>query len=76
MSSASKEKVALVTGASSGIGKSIVQQLLQDGWIVYGAARRVEKIADIAAAGAKILSLDITDEASMTAATALYRGAN
>ncbi|MBO1352317.1 MAG: SDR family NAD(P)-dependent oxidoreductase [Hormoscilla sp. GUM202] len=68
MSSDSKEKVALVTGASSGIGKSIVQQLLQDGWIVYGAARRVEKMADIAAAGAKILSLDITDEASMTAA--------
>jgi len=68
MSSASKEKVALVTGASSGIGKSIVQQLLQDGWIVYGAARRVEKMADIAAAGAKVLPLDVTDEASMTAA--------
>lgn len=68
MSSASKEKVALVTGASSGIGKSIAQQLLKDGWIVYGAARRVEKMADLAAAGAKILPLDVTDEASMTSA--------
>ncbi len=65
MSSTAQAKVALVTGASSGIGKAIVQQLLRDGWIVYGAARRVEKMADIAAVGAKVLSLDVTDETSM-----------
>ena len=68
MSSTATGKVALVTGASSGIGKSIVYQLLKDGWQVYGAARRVEKMADIAAEGAKVLPLDVTDEASMTAA--------
>ena len=68
MANSMQKKVALVTGASAGIGKSIVQQLLKDGWIVYGAARRVEKMADIQAAGAKILSLDVTSEDSMQAA--------
>jgi NAD(P)-dependent dehydrogenase (short-subunit alcohol dehydrogenase family) len=63
-----KKKVALVTGASAGIGKSIVRRLLADGWTVYGGARRVEQMADLATQGAKVLSLDVTDEASMKAA--------
>jgi len=42
----SSKRVALVPGASAGIGKSIVRQLLRDGWVVYGAARRVEKMQD------------------------------
>lgn len=65
---ASLNKVALVTGASAGIGKAIVSRLLQDGWTVYGAARRTDQMADIAAAGAKIVALDVTDEQSMNAA--------
>lgn len=60
-------KVALVTGASAGIGKSIVRRLIGEGWTVYGAARRVEQMADIQSEGAKILSMDVTDEASMVA---------
>jgi len=59
------KKVALVTGASAGIGKAIVRKLLADGWIVYGAARRTDKMDDIVKEGAKALSLDVTDEASM-----------
>lgn len=62
------QKVALVTGASAGIGKSIVQRLLKEGWTVYGGARRVDSMADIQAQGAHVLSLDVTDEASMQAA--------
>jgi short-subunit dehydrogenase len=60
-----KNNVALVTGASSGIGKSTVLQLLKDGYIVYGAARRMEKMSDLKTAGAHILSMDVTDDASM-----------
>ena len=35
---------ALVWGASGGIGRAIVEQLLSQGWTVYGAARQVDKI--------------------------------
>jgi NADP-dependent 3-hydroxy acid dehydrogenase YdfG len=39
-------RVALVTGGSAGIGKAIVRRLLADGWRVYGAARRIEKMTE------------------------------
>ncbi len=60
-------RVALVTGASAGIGKSIVRRLIGEGWTVYGAARRVDQMADIQSEGAKILSMDVTDDSSMVA---------
>ena len=59
------QKIALVTGASSGIGKTTVFHLLTLGYIVYGAARRVEGMKDIETAGAHIISLDITKEDSI-----------
>lgn len=60
--------VVLLTGASSGIGYDVAPLLVRYGYIVYGAARRVEKIEELASEGVKALSLDVTDEASMEAA--------
>jgi short-subunit dehydrogenase len=63
-----EKNVVLVTGASSGIGKSTVHELLKEGFIVYGAARRVEKMAELEKAGAKIISLDLTEDDSIVGA--------
>lgn len=58
-------KVVLITGASAGMGKETVKLLLQRGYTVYGAARRVENMKDIASLGARVLQMDVTDEDSM-----------
>ncbi len=62
-------KVCLVTGASSGIGHAAALELLQAGYTVYGAARRVERMEDLRAAGGHILALDIGDEADVERVT-------
>ena len=58
-------KTALVTGASSGIGKSTVELLLSAGAAVYAAARRIEKMNDLEKMGAHVVEMDVTDEASL-----------
>jgi NAD(P)-dependent dehydrogenase (short-subunit alcohol dehydrogenase family) len=58
----------LITGCSSGIGRATALLLAERGWRVYAAARRLEAIADLEAAGCRLLPLDVTDEASMSAA--------
>ena len=60
-----RTQVALVTGASSGIGKAIASQLIEDGLIVYAVARRVEKMQDLEKRGAIALRMDITVEADI-----------
>jgi NADP-dependent 3-hydroxy acid dehydrogenase YdfG len=61
-------KTALVTGASSGIGEETAKGLLAAGFTVFAGARRVERMQPLAAAGARLLALDVTDDASMIAA--------
>jgi len=62
------KQVALVTGASSGIGEAIARRLLAGGWTVYAGARRVDRMSALAREGARLLALDVTDDASMVAA--------
>lgn len=56
------QKVILVTGASSGMGKLSAQDLIKAGHIVYCVARNVEKMQDLAVLGGHILKMDVTNE--------------
>jgi short-subunit dehydrogenase len=62
------KKVAIITGASAGMGKSVAHILHDQGYIVYGAARRVEKMKDLEEKRMKIISLDLTDDSSIVEA--------
>jgi NAD(P)-dependent dehydrogenase (short-subunit alcohol dehydrogenase family) len=54
--------VALVTGASSGIGRATALELLRAGYTVYGTARNVESLDALQEAGGNTLAMDVTKE--------------
>ena len=56
-----EKKVALVTGASAGIGKAAAAMLERRGWAVYGTSRKIGKGAVEDANGIKMIVLDVTD---------------
>ncbi len=60
-------KVALVTGASSGIGKMVAQELRLAGFKVYAAARRVDLMTDLEKDGIIPIALDLTRDESIVA---------
>ncbi|MCM2342115.1 SDR family oxidoreductase [Rhodoferax sp.] len=67
-----KNKVALVTGAGSGIGKAAALALLGGGWHVVLAGRRLQPLLDVAALSgvperALAVAADVAQEASVVA---------
>jgi NAD(P)-dependent dehydrogenase (short-subunit alcohol dehydrogenase family) len=60
-----KSKIALVTGASSGIGQATAQQLEKAGYKVYGTSRKGGRAGE---RSFEMLALDVTSDESVQAA--------
>ena len=58
----------LVTGCSSGIGHATALALAREGFPVWASARKADGLGDLAAAGCRVIELDVTDEQSRIAA--------
>jgi NAD(P)-dependent dehydrogenase (short-subunit alcohol dehydrogenase family) len=65
------ERVALVTGCSSGIGRLTARRLADAGWVVYAGLHRLDdasRPADPQSSGLRSLSLDVTNAAELRSA--------
>jgi len=67
-----KQPVALVTGASSGLGKIMAKALVADGYRVFGTSRNPGKI--VAAPGVEFVAMDVDSDASVEQAVASVIG--
>lgn len=58
-----KGRVAVVTGAGSGVGRAVAELMLDSGWNVVLAGRRAELLDEVAAQreGALVVRTDVTD---------------
>jgi NAD(P)-dependent dehydrogenase (short-subunit alcohol dehydrogenase family) len=63
-----KSQVVLVTGCSTGIGRSLARELKIAGHRPFATARKLDAIEDLEAAGIETLRLDVNDPASIAAA--------
>ena len=59
------EKTVLITGASSGIGKSAAIKFAQKGYSVIGTARKLSRLADLEPYNIHAVALDVTKETSI-----------
>ena len=72
MTISSDARIAVVTGASSGIGEATARTLAAQGFHVVIGARRVDRLEKIAEEiGGTALELDVTDEDSVDAFAAV-----
>ena len=71
MSEANRQKVAIVTGSSSGIGYATSLMLARNGFYTYASARNINKsanlqsIVDSERLPLKLIQLDVTDDSSV-----------
>jgi NADP-dependent 3-hydroxy acid dehydrogenase YdfG len=72
----STKEYAVVTGASSGIGAATARTLADNGFHVIAAARRVDKLNELASSSENIevLELDVTDQKSVDAIASHLEG--
>lgn len=71
MSPSDSRSVAVVTGASSGIGAACVTRLAAEGFRVHAVARRADRLAELSAAtGCETHVLDVTDTEGLVALAA------
>src|SRR6478672_12137474 len=74
MSEANRQKVAVVTGSSSGIGYATSLMLARNGFHTYASARNINKSANLQSTAdaerlpLKLIQLDVTDDSSVKAA--------
>lgn len=70
------DKVTLVTGAGSGIGRATAELLAKEGFHVYACARKAEDLAELdALENVSALRLDVTKPAEIEAAVRTVREA-
>src|SRR5215471_2387165 len=62
---ATRRPVAVVTGASSGIGAATARALIKEGYTVIGGARRIDRVRRVVGESGVAMELDVTDESSV-----------
>jgi short-subunit dehydrogenase len=63
-----EQKVAIITGASSGIGKATAELLSKNDYYVFALARRTHRLETILSTNIEPITLDVTDADAVEAA--------
>src|SRR5512142_2369650 len=59
-------RIAVVTGATHGIGRALALEFRHRGFTVYGTGRDEKALRDLTRDGVRAVALDVTDEPALT----------